>query len=314
MDTDVLKVKAVQVHPKHAGPRAYAPATTCMDCESECWYVSSVLVPEQVRKSVAFIGYRRADGEYRLAGSAFFLGHAELGATTATTVYLVTARHVSDAIRNLGLDTVQIRLNRKQGDCGWMTVPTSAWFTHPTDPTLDVAVTKCGIPDECDPLVIPYGMCVTDQVIHENEVNLGDEVFVVGLFRHHHGTRRNIPIVRVGNLASMGEERITTALGDMEAVLIEARSIGGLSGSPVFLNLGISRMIKGTVGFAAGAPRYWFFGLIHGHFDAESGHIDAANADSSLTPSRINTGIAIVVPYRKIDEVIRRFEQSPDPA
>jgi hypothetical protein len=51
---------------------------------------------------------------------------------------------------------------------------------------------------------------------------------------HHTGDLKNVPIVRVGNLASYPSEQIQTrAFGRMEAYLIEARSIGGLSGSPV---------------------------------------------------------------------------------
>jgi hypothetical protein len=44
----------------------------------------------------------------------------------------------------------------------------------------------------------------------EHEVALGDEVIISGLFRHHVGTKRNIPIIRVGNLSALDEEKITT--------------------------------------------------------------------------------------------------------
>jgi hypothetical protein len=33
------------------------------------------------------------------------------------------------------------------------------------------------------------------------QVGLGYEVFITGLFTHHHGNRRNVPIVRIANLA-----------------------------------------------------------------------------------------------------------------
>ena len=85
-----------------------------------------------------------------------------------------------------------------------------------------------------------------DKFILENEVGVGDEVFITGLFSHHHGNHKNIPIVRTGNIASMPEEKIQTQNYLREAFLIEARSIGGLSGSPVFLNLGIVKKTQGT--------------------------------------------------------------------
>ena len=84
---------------------------------------------------------------------------------------------------------------------------------------------------------------------------MGDEVFVVGLFRHRHGTQRNIPIVRVGNLAALTEEKVATNdFGLVDAYLIEARSIGGLSGSPVFLNLWVVRHVEKQVKHATGGP------------------------------------------------------------
>jgi hypothetical protein len=100
-------------------------------------------------------------------------------------------------------------------------------------------------------MVYPYSGCITAEHMQEHEVAVGDEVFITGLFSQRHGTRRNIPIVRVGNLACMTEEKVSTNyFGDMDAILIEARSIGGLSGSPVFLNLGITRIIKKQIKFA----------------------------------------------------------------
>lgn len=48
-------------------------------------------------------------------------------------------------------------------------------------------------------------------------------------------SRGKIPIVRVGNRASYPEQHVHTLdFGEMDAYLIEARSIGGLSGSPAF--------------------------------------------------------------------------------
>jgi len=93
--------------------------------------------------------------------------------------------------------------------------------------------------------------------------------------------------------------------------LVEARSIGGLSGSPVFLNLGIARIIKKHVKFASGSQIYYLFGLVHGHYDVETGEIDSleveARTDSESRDS-VNTGIAMVVPFRNIDAVIIAHE------
>jgi hypothetical protein len=57
----------------------------------------------------------------------------------------------------------------------------------------------------------------------EEKIGLGDEVFVVGLFRSHYGLQRNIPIIRVGNISMLkGEPVFTDYCGYTDAYLIEA--------------------------------------------------------------------------------------------
>lgn len=272
-----------------------------------------MLVSDDVRKCVAFLGLRMANGTFRFAGSVFFLGRDRQGETKADPVYAVTAKHVIDDIRGTGVEDAWLRLNLKDGEANWFQTSLKDWFVHPTDTSIDVAILKTGLANTFDHLVFPYSLCITDERMRENEVGLGDEVFITGLFRHHHGSRRNIPIVRVGNLASMGEEKISTkSFGDIDALLIEARSIGGLSGSPVFLNLGITRIINKAVKFTTGQPIYYLLGLVHGHYDVESSEIDGvAHEDKgdNLSPDRVNTGIAMVVPFQKIDDVITAHEK-----
>jgi hypothetical protein len=81
----------------------------------------------------------------------------------------------------------------------------------------------------------------------------------------------------------------------MEAYLIEARSIGGLSGSPVFVNLGVVRETPDRPPFTLGRVAVYLLGLVHGHWDVESGLIGEAN---------VNMGIAIVTPIQKAAEMI----------
>lgn len=269
-----------------------------------------MIVPDDIRKCVAFLGYQMADGTFHFAGSVFFLGRDKKDSPKAEPVYAVTAKHVLDAIQAKGLDTVFFRVNLKSGEAKWSPVPLSGWFSHPTDPSIDVVILKTGISEELDHLVLPYSFCISDEKMSEHRVGLGDEVFVTGLFRHHHGSKKNIPIVRVGNIACMTEEKVSTRLfGEIDAYLIEARSIGGLSGSPVFLNLGTTRLIDGQLKFANG-PIYFLFGLIHGHYDADTASVDEAEAIhvDELSVGRVNTGMAIVVPFHKIDETIKAFE------
>ena len=75
----------------------------------------------------------------------------------------------------------------------------------------------------------------TQEVITNQWIGLGDDIFVTGLFTARTGNNRNIPIVRTGIISSMPDEPIRDGEFECNAYLAELRSIGGISGSPVFV-------------------------------------------------------------------------------
>jgi hypothetical protein len=107
----------------------------------------------------------------------------------------------------------------------------------------------------------------------------------------------------------------------MDAYLAEARSIGGLSGSPVFLDLYTAKTVKQpTGGFMAAADaypspsRFRLLGLVHGHFDwndIEPSN-DATTLDRSQSKLGINMGIAIIIPAEKIVETLIAFKDEEE--
>lgn len=106
-------------------------------------------------------------------------------------------------------------------------------------------------------------------------------------------------------MAALDEEPVLTKRGLIQAYLVEARSIGGLSGSPVFVNLGNTRVIGGGLRLGSGGPTILLLGLIHGHYEAgteEALLVDDVNED--MISASINAGIAIVVPFTRIKEVV----------
>ena len=141
--------------------------------------------------------------------------------------------------------------------------------------------------------VVPLEMFLSDEIIQQKRIGLGDEVFITGLFAHASGSQRNQPIVRMGNIAMIPSEPIPTDLGSIEAYLIEARSIGGLSGSPAF--------VRETA--PVGLGTFYLLGLMHGHWD-----IPPEKKNDLLMQGeffgRVNMGIAIVIPAKKILEVL----------
>lgn len=267
---------------------------------------SLMQVPDEIRKSVVFLCFRDSGG-IKLAGTGFLMvvGMKEINIVFG---YLVTAKHVIVGIQRRSVDgEVLVRINMKTGPSQFVVTKNADWKFHPDDHGVDVAVVPLLLPqNEVDSLPIPVEMIVSEQTIKANSIGIGDEVFLTGLFVNHYGRDRNLPIVRTGNIALMPEEPIQTQeLGPIGAYLVEARSIGGLSGSPVFVYLGGMRNLQGSTVLNAGGPRFYLLGLMHGHWDvAVPGH-DELHADA-LKNEAVNMGIAIVVPASKILETINQ--------
>lgn len=265
-----------------------------------------MVIPDEVRKCVAFICYKANDG-MKLAGTAFFM-HIPMEDMELSFGYLITAKHVIEGIKQKSIDQkVYVRLNMKGTGTQFIIAPTNRWLYHPEDLTVDVAV-LAWVPsqDVVDYLSIPISMAATDEVIRAEGIGVGEEVFLTGLFINHYGKERNIPIVRIGNIAAMPEERVQTRdFGAIEAYLVEARSIGGLSGSPVFAHLVGVRHVGKTSKLESG--KVYLLGLMHGHWDSPVTGTDELTEDT-LETERVNMGIAIVVPVSKVLEVLNRKE------
>jgi hypothetical protein len=107
----------------------------------------------------------------------------------------------------------------------------------------------------------------------------------------------------------LGEKVFTKHCNYTDAYLIEARSIGGLSGSPVFITIPRRHPIpvsKDQVGLVETGETTYLLGLVHGHFDIENLNEDAV---SDIDNGRgINTGIGVVIPVEKILETIYQPE------
>lgn len=225
-----------------------------------------------------------------------------------------------------------VRLNTKAGTSRVIQTPPKAWI-YPDDPTIDVCAFRFtevahDAADELEvnsinlqtmtigthPLTTPeaIGLC------------LGDEVFICGAFVGRVGYRKNIPVVRIANIAAMPEEPIDFASPKRPAYLIETRSLGGTSGSPVFLNLQEHRIRRRTHGYRLGVTRatpdnqkqtpvthlilpYLLLGMfiyVHG---GNYPHDFVAEDDSEIHPLKdadFNAGIGIALPVSVIIDLL----------
>ncbi|MCH8316310.1 MAG: hypothetical protein IIA64_10090 [Planctomycetes bacterium] len=291
-------------------------------------------VPSDVRKCVVFLG-RDTDHGIRWCATGFFVvvsqpAEDDEADSQYSHSYLITARHVIDGIRDLSHEgRVYVRLNLTSGGIKTVESQLSDWRFHPTK-EVDAAallVPKSWLKELDHSMLTEYSIA-DDAVVQDHGIGPGQDVFITGLFINHYGQRRNIPIIRVGNIAAMPEEKVRMKLDrntciSAHAYLIELRSIKGLSGSPVFTyrdswegpltgeltnmsNYSFttgSRLIDQTPIFTTGTPSYYWLGLVHGHWDVEIVRSDIEDIDDGIK-EYVNTGIAIVVPATDVWEVL----------
>ena len=260
-----------------------------------------MVVPTTIRECVCF-AYAAAGERSRPVGTAFFLG-IPMGSTDRFGCVVVTAFHIVAKARERG-EVLSMRVNTPSGGVEFIDIPDRDWVVpDQSEQAVDVAVAVW--PHDRSRFAFRFTTtddAVTEEVNHAQVVGPGDEVFLPGLFVNHHGNMQNVPIVRVGNIAAMPEEPVRTKmLGAIDAYLVESRSIGGLSGSPVFLNMGFVRHTS----FAPGAElrlhtgqRTWYLlGVMHGHWEVD---VAEASMDEVGSGEYVNMGIAVVTPIEKV--------------
>jgi hypothetical protein len=273
-------------------------------------YGGEMRIPSEVLSCVVYIGVASRAGVFAPRGTGFI---AKVVRDGIPAYYLVTADHV----RRKLLKKFAIRVNNANGVSEVReSVDRPRWWTHPTDKTVDVAVYPCSL-WELPFSAFPTTDFVTDADFQKNKqtlgVGIGDEVFIVGLFREMAGQTQITPIVRCGHFAMRATERIETDnYGDALFHLVEAFTTAGLSGSPVFVQETIffrylppgSDALSLRPAMAVGRAR--LLGLIHGMIPIET--IIELKGKVRNEKQAWNSGLSTVVPSDKILEVINQPE------
>jgi hypothetical protein len=162
----------------------------------------------------------------------------------------------------------------------------------------------------------PAKILLGDSDFAPKGIGIGDETFMVGLFYRGHGRDSNSPIVRMGNIAMLPTDRIRTGepYGDMEAYLVEGRSISGISGAPVYVRETVALPEKVTASDGESieiraSGRFFLLGMAHGHWDVDALTLnDARPIPMHRSDGGVNVGIAVVTPAKKILETLNHPE------
>ena len=190
-------------------------------------------VADNVAKTIAFVGIEGPSGFVPL-GTAFICIYTY---EDMAAPFIVTARHILDDIAG---EEFSVRLNRKDGTAETRKLNKNAMIKF-DDKAIDIAVITAPIDHSIyDVFAIHLDSKKWKKQIEDTGLGApkpGDEVCISGLYTTHFGTIRNMPVVRIGHIAAIPEEKVLTNLGYVNGFLVEVHSIVGLSGSPVFWNL-----------------------------------------------------------------------------
>lgn len=258
-------------------------------------------IPDEIRDCVGFLGTRGHDNVMRYRGTAFFVSvQCEDRSLDFRPHYLVTAKHCLERAQW----PLFIRLNTKDGRsvCEELK-PQDDWYR--SDNGADVAVLRFNPSASAAYRALPREMLITPQMIQQYHVGIGDELFATGLFTYHHGEQRNLPVLRSGMIAAMPEEPLQDQdTGEKyQAYLAEMRSVGGLSGSPIFIALPDDNTATEQTYGRDKILRFYLLGMIHGHWDVRS---RSAAVDFDQETDQMNVGMAIVTPIEELSFILDR--------
>jgi hypothetical protein len=147
------------------------------------------------------------------------------------------------------------------------------------------------------------------QEIDAFRIGPGDDVFVVGRFINSQGKLKNIPSVRFGNIAQMPIEPVEQdrCFGkfQQESFLVEARSVSGFSGAPVFLIL-LATSSRQEPGFRLPTDVLRLLGIQWGYIQDWGPVCDPIGRPVNTgLQVRLNTGMMGVVPAWKLGDLLR---------
>ena len=219
-------------------------------------------------------------------------------------LYAVTNSHVIRAN-----NSSVVRMNTKGGGIFVGTIRDDQSHHHPDGD--DIAVTPVTLPPTIQYKFLDVKDFLTKDQVEKFGIGPGDDTFMVGRLISHGGSQRNLPPVRFGNIAMMPEEPLINETRGLkqESFVVEMQSIGGFSGSPVFVQGQPWIYTDEDQNFVTRDFGPWLLGINWEHLHSFE---PVLKTDSSPVDEgwqvRSNAGMAGVIPSWKVIEALNTAE------
>ena len=263
-------------------------------------------------------------------GTGFLLG-VDSGDEEKPYLYAVTNAHVLEFLETMGSTSCTIRINTQDGKTETVDAPLADWVKHPKGDDVAVFLLK---PNDnwqysyvLDEMLLREDYVRTDifeeqrtmetvKIDEEdggterswkevNKIGIGTDTIMVGRFIKHGGTLKNYPVVRRGHIAMLPFEPVKQSgcEHEQEGFLVETYSVGGFSGSPVFVQTNVNHHKAANDGNSNSTAHHegvFLLGIDWGHFDFD-GEVVASDSQNTL---KIPSGMMCVLPSWQLAELI----------
>lgn len=262
-------------------------------------------IPDGYLDAVIYLYRSVKDAEtgVHTGGSGFLIAQPLARDSKRSFTIAVTNRHVIED----GCSVV--RLNNRDGSTHILDIEERAWLMP--DDGSDLAVFPLPVDREMQKLSqISRGALLSQAELGEKNIGIGDEVFLIGRFIGNDGRQTNVPTVRFGNIAQMPTVLTDDYGREQESFLVEVRSVGGYSGSPVLVHIApLSFRPEGRLGQTPALhDGYWgpaLLGVNWCHPTYKETVLDVSGRES-LHKLRVHahTGLAGVIPAWRLNKLL----------
>lgn len=234
----------------------------------------------------------------RIGGGGFLIGIRTQASDNVFHEYAITNKHVV-----LEAQTPFLRINTLDLKTDIIETKQSDWIFHPDGD--DVAVYPISLSWKFhDYGLIVNNTFITQEMIWKYNIGPGDGTIMVGRFIGHDGRQRNTPTVKTGVISMMPLEPVVLPSGiKQDAFLVETRSLGGYSGSPVIVRIPWWEL-RPDKELIEGKEYHWLLGIDCGHVPIYEDIVDAGGKKLPDLKAKSNSGMMTVIPTWKIQEIL----------